>query len=175
MVAAPARAVDPVSPGRWDGTMDAYSTTLLPPQPPVVRHSIVSDCQREKEKFKWIVSEKAGYDLGEQAIHQWVRDHWWNYLRARWIEHLHGTYFWTELDRDDFGLIRRDFQDCKPLLEQILDRLKDGKENLDIICWAHQTIPKSVDLVITILEALDLNSIRLEHQFYCDKSAPSKS
>lgn len=27
---------------------------------------------REIEKFKWIESEKAGYDLGEQAVRQWI-------------------------------------------------------------------------------------------------------
>jgi hypothetical protein len=180
MVAALARADDPVSPGRWDGQMDASSTTLLPcqtsgGQPPVVQKSVFVDGRKEAEKFKWIVSEKAGFDLGEQAIHQWVSDHWSNYLRARWLEHLHGTYFWTELDKGDFGLIQRAFQDCKPLLQQILDRLKDGKENLDIVRWALEHAPNSVERVISILEELDINSRRLECQFYRGKSASSKS
>lgn len=171
MVAAPARAADPVSPGRWDGKMDA-SPTYLPPPPacaplPVVCRSIFADCQAEADRFKWIASERAGRDLGDEAIRQWVRDHWWNYLRARWLEHLQGTCFWTELDRGDFGLIQRAFQDRKPLLDQILDRLKDGQENLDIICWAVHTDPATVKHVREILAELDINSRRLVHRFAC--------
>ncbi len=44
--------------------------------------------RREAERHKWIESEKAGADLGENAIRQWVKCHWWGYLRARWLEHL---------------------------------------------------------------------------------------
>jgi hypothetical protein len=172
MVAAPARAVDPVSPGRWDGFMDASTATLTQPPacpapPPGDRRSIYADCQCEAERFKWIVSERAGRDLGEEAIRQWVREHWWGYLRARWLEHLHGTCYWTELDRGDYGLIQRYFQDRKSLLNQILDLLKDGKENLDIICWANQAVPEATNHVNEILEALDVNSRRLVHRFDC--------
>ena len=49
------------------------------------------------------------------------------------------------------------------LLDLILDRLKNGKENLDIIVWALDWgIP--CDRVLNILEALDINSRRLAHQ-----------
>ena len=130
----------------------------------MVQCSIFADCQAEADRFKWIVSERAGRDLGDDAIRQWVREHWWNHLRARWLEHLQGTCFWTELDRGDFGLIQREFQDRKPLLDTILDRLKVGQENLDIICWAH-TWGISMDSVLEILEALDINSRRLAHRF----------
>ena len=133
----------------------------------MVRRSIFVDCQDEADKFKWIASERAGRDLGEDAIRQWVREHWWDYLRARWLEHLQGSCFWTELDRGDFGLIQRAFQDRKALLQQILDRLKDGQENLDIVCWACDSDPASVEHVREILVALDINSRRLVHKFEC--------
>lgn len=128
--------------------------------------SVYEDCDEEANRYKWIESEKAGFDLGETAIRRWVKHHWWGYLRARWIEHLHGKRFWVELDRGDFGLLQRAFQDKSLLLDRILDRIKAGEENLDIILWALDWGIK-IDEVIEILEALDINSRRLAHKFDC--------
>lgn len=147
------------------------STTVLeskilfqPAGIPVEQHSVYDDSDDEANRFKWIESEKAGCDLGEGAIRRWVKDHWCGYLRSRWLEHLQGKRFWKELDRGDFGLLQREFKDDQVLLDRILDRLKEGKENLDIICWAKQFhIP--ADRVLKILEALDINSRRLAHRF----------
>ncbi len=126
--------------------------------------SVYTESEQEALKFKWIESEKAGRDLGEDAIRRWVKHHWWGYLRARWLEHLHGKCFWVELDRGDFGLLQREFHDNTLLLDRILDRLKAGQENLDIILWALSWgLPMSP--VIHILEALDVNSRRLAHRF----------
>ena len=128
--------------------------------------SVHVESEQEALRFKWIESEKAGHDLGEEAIRRWVREHWWGYLRARWLEHLQGRRFWVELDRGDFGLLQRRFHDNTLLLDRILDRLKSGQENLDILCWAHTWgIPS--EPVIEILEALDINSRRLAHRFDC--------
>src|SRR4051794_23824878 len=82
----------------------------------VERLSIYADCEKEMERFKWIRSEEAGHDLGEAAIRRWVKEHWWGYLRARWLEHLQGKRFWLELDRGDFGLLLREFCDNTLLL-----------------------------------------------------------
>jgi hypothetical protein len=128
------------------------------------KSSIYVDCEQEALRDKWIESEKAGRDLGEAAIRRWVQQHWWGYLRARWLEHLHGKRFWVELDRGDFGLLQRKFQDSDLLLDRILDRLKTGQENLDIILWALEWgVP--MPGVRQILEALDINSRRLAHRF----------
>jgi hypothetical protein len=128
------------------------------------RASVYIDGEQEALRFKWIESEKAGCDLGEAAIRRWVQCHWWGYLRARWLEHLQGKRFWVELDRGDFGLLERRFHDNTLLLDRILDRLKAGQENLDIICWA---LNWGLDTgpVVQILEALDINSRRLSHRF----------
>ena len=126
--------------------------------------SVYVDGEQEALRFKWIESEKAGCDLGEAAIRRWVQCHWWGYLRARWLEHLQGKRFWVELDRGDFGLLQRRFHDNTLLLDRILDRLKAGQENLDIICWAHAWGISS-EPVLQILEALDINSRRLAHRF----------
>lgn len=131
---------------------------------PMEKSSVYVDGDEEALRFKWIESEKAGCDLGEVAIRKWVQCHWWGYLRARWLEHLQGKRFWVELDRGDFGLLQRKFHENTVLLDRILDRLKSGQENLDIINWAMDwNIP--MDPVVQILEALDINSRRLAHRF----------
>ena len=126
--------------------------------------SVYVDCRREIEAYKWIKSEKAGFDVGEQAVKEWVQQHWNGYLRARWIEHLQGARFWVELDQGDFGLLQRRFHDDQVLLDQILDRLKQGQENLDIILWALDTL-LPMKPVLEILQNLDINSRRLVHKF----------
>ena len=130
----------------------------------VVTKSVYTECIEEENRHKWIESQKAGYDLGEGCIRQWVKEHWTGYLRARWVEHLQGKCFWVELDRGDFGLLQREFQTQKALLDSILDQLKSGKENLHVIVWAVCSgIP--TDPVHDILAALDVNSRRLKHRF----------
>jgi hypothetical protein len=126
--------------------------------------SVYRHCAQEVLKHKWIESQKAGYDLGEAAIKHWVQQHWTGYLRARWVEHLQGKQSWAELPECDFGLLLNKFQDRSNLLNSILDQLKAGKENLDVIWWSYeQQIP--LDSVLEILEALNVNSIRLQHRF----------
>ena len=128
------------------------------------KSSVFVDGEQEALRYKWIESEKAGCDLGEAAIRRWVQCHWWGYLRARWLEHLQGKHFWVELDRGDFGLLQRKFHDNSLLLDRILDRLKTGQENLDIILWCLDWgVPFAP--VCDILEALDINSRRLAHRF----------
>jgi len=126
--------------------------------------SVYVEAQKEAEAFKWIESQKAGYDLCDAALRRWVRDHWWGFLRERWIQHLQGTAYWMELDRGDFGLLNNAFLDKPELLHPILNRLKSGQENLDVILWA-QAVRLPMEDVIDILEALDINSRRLSHQF----------
>jgi hypothetical protein len=126
--------------------------------------SVYVEGEQEALRYKWIESEKAGCDLGEPAIRRWVQNHWWGYLRARWLEHLQGKRFWVELDRGDFGLLLREFHANALLLDRILDRLKAGQENLDIILWAHNW-GIGPQPVLQILEALDINSRRLAHRF----------
>ena len=128
------------------------------------KSSVYTESEQEALRYKWIESEKAGHGLGEDAIRLWVKRHWWGYLRARWLEHLQGKCFWVELDRGDFGLLQREFHDNTLLLDRILDRLKSGQENLDIILWAmNWGLP--ITPVLQILEALDINSRRLAHRF----------
>jgi hypothetical protein len=114
----------------------------------------------EAEKHKWIESQKAGRDLGEAALKDWSRRYWWRWCRDRWIEHLSGERFWSELDQQDFGLLKRNFHPNTVLIEHIVARIKAGGENLDIIQWAQETKQNFKD-VLEILQLLDINSRRL--------------
>ena len=143
---------------------DFLSSTLSFSDRKVPKLSVYVESENEIRDFKWIESERVGYDLGESAVKRWVNQHWRGYLRARWLEHLQGKRFWIELDRGDFGLLERSFEQDGDLLVPILDRLKSGEENLDVICWAENN-RICTDLVVRILEALDINSRRLRHRF----------
>ncbi|MBY0460332.1 MAG: hypothetical protein K2V38_23710 [Gemmataceae bacterium] len=134
------------------------------PVPATVVKSVHRECIAEEEKYKWLESEKAGYDLGEGCVRRWVKDHWTGYLRARWVEHLQGKCFWIELSGKDFGLLTREFQNQAELLDQILNQLKTGAENLHVIQWAVAN-NLAMGPVYEILEALDVNSKRLAHRF----------
>ena len=130
---------------------------------PEIRLSLHQCGEEEALRFKWIESEKAGRDLGETAIRSWILQHWNGFLRHRWLEHLQGKAFWIELDQGDFGLLQRAFQNS-PLIDPILDHFKHGRENLDILLWAMQ-LRLPMEEVREILEALDVNSRRIECRF----------
>lgn len=51
--------------------------------------------QLELDRHKWFLSEKAGCDLGQAAIKNWKCKHWWSWCRARLVEHLSGTKYWS--------------------------------------------------------------------------------
>jgi hypothetical protein len=143
--------------------MCSCSPAVMESRPSLLRLSLHDLSALEAQQFKWIASEQAGRDLGPLAIRKWVHEHWNGFLRARWLEHLHGRTFWIELKHDDFGLLEREFHGS-PYIDVILDRVKDGQENLDIICWAIEgNLPMwEVDDILEILEALDINSRRIE-------------
>lgn len=117
----------------------------------------------EALRFKWLESEKAGRDLGEAAIRTWIVLHWRSFVRDCWIEHLEGRIFWDELDRGDFGFLERTFPDS-PLFDEIVHKIKRGGENLDILCWSHDSRLSTDEVwrVVRILEAFDINNHRIE-------------
>lgn len=137
----------------------------MPTLPPDVRaDSVKAHGRVEADKFKWYRSEEAGRDLGDVAINDWVQRHWHDYLRSKWLEHIQGKAFWIELKRCEFGVLQTQFLDCLDLMNQIVDKLKAGQENLDVIRWA---ISESIPLtdVHQILTAVDVNSCHLVHFF----------
>lgn len=123
--------------------------------------SLYENYRIEAEKYKWIASEKAGHDLGEEAIDEWKNNYWLKWCRARWLEHLEGSVKWKELDASQFGILKRDYKGNKLLRDRVLDRIRDGWENLEILQWA---IAWGIDIaeVTEILALLDMNSCRVK-------------
>ncbi len=83
----------------------AMKTVASKREQAMVKQSLWAHSRHEIERHKWIECEKAGRDLGEAPIFDWISMHWNGFLRARWLEHLQGKTFWTELDRGDFGVL----------------------------------------------------------------------
>jgi hypothetical protein len=126
----------------------------------IPRYSVYDYCVRAVQIHKWIESEKAGRDLGEEAVRAWIRKHWYATIRGLWLEHLNGIKFWIELDQDDYGLLQTEFGD-HPLVAEIVNQLRGNGENFSIIVWGHDT-NQDMDLLIKILEVLNVNSRRIE-------------
>ena len=131
---------------------------------PKVRSSLQERGELEALRFKWIESEKAGYDLGESAIRLWICRYWNRFLRQKWLEHLHGETFWIEFDPRTFAILRRSHLLESPLTETILEHFRWGEENLHIIQWA-MDVGQPMDEIRAILTALDVNSSRIPCQF----------
>ncbi|WP_165065742.1 hypothetical protein [Paludisphaera rhizosphaerae] len=131
---------------------------------PKVRSSLQERGELEALRFKWLESEKVGYDLGESAIRQWIGRYWNRFLRQRWLEHLHGDVCWVEFDSRSFAVLHHSGLLASSLTETILERFRWGEENLHIIQWAMES-SQPMDEVRSILTALDVNSSRLSCQF----------
>jgi hypothetical protein len=117
------------------------------------------DAREEAERFRWIESEKAGYDLGEAAIQRWVAQHWPAFVRGRALEHLSGKRFWLEMRREDFGLLVRTFPGRQELIAEVVARLAAGADNLTVLQWATDAAVPVGD-VCDILQLVDINSLR---------------
>lgn len=114
----------------------------------------------ELKRHRWIESEKACCDLGPQTFSEWRKKYWNTWLRARVMEHLNGEFFWEEIDRDDFGLLQNNFHPNQVLLQEIVIRIKDGRENLCIINWVIDT-GRSLPDALAILRKIDINARRI--------------
>lgn len=133
-----------------------------PARPEYPVRSIHEESALEALREKWWRSEAEGRDLGMAAIREWINRHWHGFVRARWLEHLEGKTFWIEVDTGDFGLLKRAFQGS-PYLDEVVDQLKRGGENLSILQWAAEKgLP--FDEIVAILQEIDVNRIRIQHE-----------
>jgi len=123
----------------------------------VEHRSLREESWGEACKERWYLSQKAGCDQGEHALRLWVRQHW------------QGFRFWVELDRKEFGLLkRRDLVDARGLLDEIIEMVRCGAENLDILRWSRRTkTPAEQKTVKEILALININAHRLKC-FFCD-------
>lgn len=134
------------------------------PDAVVEHHDLFTDAAAEIDRDKWIKSEKAGYDLGDEAKKRWVREHWHTFVRERLFEHLHGKRYWKDFDKKDFGLLTREFKDDQVLLDRIMDRFQSGQENLTVIDWALD-FKLPMNRVHDILLAININRCRIYYEF----------
>jgi hypothetical protein len=134
----------------------------------VQRLSLKQESWREACADRWVRSEEAGCDVGEQAIREWVRMHWRGFVRERWIQHMQGHRLWLELPPGEFGLLKRQKRiDPRHLLDEVVELLRCGAENLDIIRWARQTkSPAEQAAIQDFLAEIDINAHRLRCSFY---------
>jgi hypothetical protein len=135
-------------------------------EPVVERRSLREEAWREACRERWYRSEEAGTDMGDEAVRRWVRGHWRGFVRVRWIEHLAGERFWVELDRADFGRLAEVPADQRPLLDEILERMRRGDENLDIIRWARrEKTPEVQRAICELLGLINDNAHRRRYIF----------
>ncbi len=130
------------------------------PLEPERQESLFEVSASKAHSHKWIESEKAGRDLGDDAVVEWYRKYWRIFCRECYIEHLQGECFWIELDNGDFGLLRNRFHDNMKLVDEIVDIFKRGGENLDVVNFA---VKSGLDIaeVLKLLEVLDINARRI--------------
>jgi len=147
---------------RVDEARDHSNGPCGEPDRQVELRSLHEESWQEACRERWYRSEEAGTDVGEAAVRHWVRQHRPGFLRARWLEHLAGERFWVELDRADFGLLRRVPADARPLLNEVLERLRRGEENLGIVVWARRTqTPEERRAIFELLRLINVNAHRL--------------
>ena len=129
-------------------------------EPTKSEQSVFEEAERAALEHKWLESEKAGRDLGPDAVRHWSRAHWLRFYRYRFVQHLRGQVYFREFHPRTFAIVNCHIQGPSEILEAILNQVRDGAENLDIIRWAHNhTLPP--EPVLAILEAIDINRQRL--------------
>jgi hypothetical protein len=122
--------------------------------------SVYEQAKLAVQEHKWIESEKAGRDLGHEAVRHWSRSHWLRFYRWRLVQHLRGEVYFREFHPCTFAAASNQLKVPHELLEAILNQVRDGCENLDIICWVHKKqLP--IAPVMEVLEAIDINRQRL--------------
>ena len=87
-------------------------------------------------RHKWIESQKAGRDLGENAIYDWIHRYWQAFYRSCAFEHLLGSRQWLEMDASEFGILFVELAKQPGLASPILEQFLMGADNLAIIHWA---------------------------------------
>jgi len=121
---------------------------------------VYEEADKAIEDHKWIESERAGRDLGDVANRDWIEHHWRTFYRSRLVQHLRGEAFFDEFDVECFGILSVGFGEVAGLLNAVLERIKEGAENLDLFRWGCQEhVPRNQFL--QILLAVDINGRRL--------------
>jgi hypothetical protein len=121
---------------------------------------VYEEAEKAALEHKWWESERAGRDVGLDAVREWTRAHWLRFYRYRFVQHLRGEAYFREFHPRTFAVVNGYVQCPRELLEAILNQVRDGAENLDIIRWAHNRT-LAAEPLLSILEAIDINRQRL--------------
>lgn len=126
----------------------------------MVKHKFYDEAKKAIQEHRWLESEKVGYDLGSEAERDWTQRNWRRFFCMRFVEHLKGEVFYEEFGGECFGLGPERLSVEVSLLDTVLEKIRQGAENLDVLCWAmREQLPR--ETIVTILKAIDLNSRRL--------------
>jgi len=60
----------------------------------------------EARAYKWLLSERCGYDVGDYALQDWYQRFWKPFLRWRFFEHLSGDRCFQQFTLHNFGRLR---------------------------------------------------------------------
>jgi hypothetical protein len=121
---------------------------------------VYEEADKAIREHKWIESEKAGRDLGVNATRDWIDSYWRTFYRSRLVQHLRGEAFFDEFDTECFGILSERFEEVAGMLNMVLERIKEGAENLDLLRWGCQEhLPGN--LLLQVLIAANLNGHRL--------------
>lgn len=125
-----------------------------------VRHRVYEQAVKAIQEHKWLQSEKAGRDVGPQAALEWNQRYWLRFYRERFVQHLRGEVFFEEFGIECYRLVAGGIAASREVLDTVLDKVQEGAENLELICWARRhRLPR--DQVLEILKALNINNRRL--------------
>ena len=76
------------------------------------------------------------------------------------MQHLRGEACFDEFDTECFGIFSGRIEDVAGLLNVVLERIKEGAENLDLLRWGgREHVPHNT--LVAILKAADINGHRL--------------
>lgn len=124
--------------------------------------SLLELASREADHFKWLESERYGYDVGRIAQMEWSRRYWRIFCRYRRIEHLLGERRIREFDEASFGLLQDPELRRRPVVRFVIKQFADeGWENLDFLLWApHHGF--ELHELHEALSLVDVNSARFD-------------
>ena len=121
---------------------------------------LYDEARRAMRNHKWLESEKVGRDLGVEVEKEWIQTYWRRFYRFQFAQHIRGLVFFEEFGEEYYGLVLGRLADLPTLVENILELVQEGAENLDLIRWAMGE-GHCLDQVLTVLAAMDINRHRL--------------
>lgn len=125
-------------------------------------HSLRDLASHEADAFKWLESERCGYDVGSIAHREWCRRYWRTFCRYRRIDHLLGTRRIREFDDDSFGSLNDPIFLLRPVVSFVVQRfVHEGWENLHFFLWA-ESHGFSEREILDVLSVVDVNSARID-------------